>query len=191
MKLDADPPRAEKTRAVADDVRRRGVEPGTEMSGGAVGTGSLDLRADAEGLATHVHSLAIHLLRRVWARDGETGVSRARASALSVLVFGGPRTLTELAAAEHVTAATMSRLVAALETDGYVERLPHPSDARAVRLIPTAKGCRAMEQARALRIEAMLELLRELNEPELRALARAVEALERALSREPGAGGRW
>ena len=47
--------------------------------------------------ADRMHSAAIHLLRRVSRADEEAmGISRARASALSVLIFGGPRTVTEL-----------------------------------------------------------------------------------------------
>jgi hypothetical protein len=59
--------------------------------------------------ADGIHSAAIHLLRRVREVDDEAmGITAARAAALSVLVFGGARSLTELAAAERVTPATMS-----------------------------------------------------------------------------------
>src|SRR5687767_115077 len=86
-------------------------------------------RAD---IASRLHSASIHLLREVRRQDPESGLSPARLSALSVLVFGGPRTLGALAAAEQVTAPTMTRLVAALEADGYLSRRPSPSDRRAV-----------------------------------------------------------
>ena len=52
--------------------------------------------------ADRFHSAAIHALRHVRREDPATGVSAARLSALSVLVFAGPRTLGELAAAEQV-----------------------------------------------------------------------------------------
>ena len=136
---------------------------------------------ELKALADRLHSLSIHLLRRVWARDAEMGLSRARASALSVLVFGGPRTLGELASAEHVTPATMSRLVDGLERDGYVERKPHPTDGRALRLVATPRARRVLEQGRALRVEAMLEVLWKLTGDERAAVARAVGALEKAV----------
>jgi len=44
-------------------------------------------------------------------RDRESGVGPAQLSALSVLVFGGPRSLGELADAEQVRPPTMSRIV--------------------------------------------------------------------------------
>src|SRR5919204_112311 len=50
--------------------------------------------------ADRFHSAAIHALRHVRREDPTSGLSAARLSALSVLVFGGPRTLGELALAE-------------------------------------------------------------------------------------------
>ena len=56
-------------------------------------------RPEATVIADQLHSAAIHLLRRVRKQDIATGEGPARLSALSVLVFGGPKTLGELAAA--------------------------------------------------------------------------------------------
>src|SRR5919206_339955 len=52
--------------------------------------------------ADRFHSAAIHALRHVRREDPASGLSAARLSALSVLAFGGPRTLGELAAAEDL-----------------------------------------------------------------------------------------
>src|SRR5947207_5638448 len=80
--------------------------------------------ASAELLQTadKLHSAAIHLLRRLRVRDRESGVGPAQLSALSVLVFGGPRSLGELADAEQVRPPTMSRIVSGLERAGLVKR---------------------------------------------------------------------
>src|ERR687886_968937 len=90
--------------------------------------------------ADRFHSAAIHALRHVRREDPASGLSAARLSALSVLVFGGPRTLGELAAAEHVRPATMTRIVQALEREGLVRRQADPDDGRVTRLHATAKG---------------------------------------------------
>jgi DNA-binding MarR family transcriptional regulator len=132
--------------------------------------------------ADRLHSAAIHILRRVRVSDVETGISPARLSALSVLVFGGPRTMSELAAAEQVRLPTMSALVRSLEADGLVRRAADPSDARAVRLRPTAKGKRLLLRGRQRRIENVAELLEPLSARELRTVHDAVAILERALS---------
>ena len=56
-------------------------------------------------VADRLHSAAIRLLRRLRREDDAMGLTAARASALSVLVFGGrPITLGALAQAEQVSA---------------------------------------------------------------------------------------
>lgn len=135
-----------------------------------------------DATADRLHSAAIHLLRRVRVSDVETGVSPARLSALSVLVFGGPRTISELAATEQVRVPTMSALVRGLEGDGLVRRDAVPGDRRSVRLRATAKGERLLQRGRQRRIENLVELLRPLGRDELRTLAAAAEILERTLS---------
>src|SRR5437660_11754341 len=82
--------------------------------------------------ADRLHSAAIHLLRRLRIRDRESGVGPAQLSALSVLVFGGPKSLAELAAAEQVAPPTMSRIVSGLARAKLVLRKTDRDDRRAV-----------------------------------------------------------
>jgi DNA-binding MarR family transcriptional regulator len=132
--------------------------------------------------ADRIHSAAIHLLRRVREVDAEAmALSPARASALSVLVFGGARSLTELADAERVTAATMSKLVTALEREGLVRRHPDVNDARAIRIEATAKARRILERGRASRLDLLERLLSEATDDEVEAVRVAAEAVERTL----------
>ena len=129
-----------------------------------------------------MHSAAIHLLRRVRETDAKAmGISPARASALSVLVFGGARSLTELAAAEQVTNATMSKLVTALDAEGLVRRYPDVNDARSIRIEATPKARRILERGRARRLDLLEGLLRNARGTEIAAVRKAAEVLERAL----------
>ena len=109
------------------------------------------------------------------------GITPARASALSVLVFGGPRSLTALAQAEHVTPATMSKLVSALEREGLATRKRDAADARGIRLDATAKGRRILERGRARRLELLESLLAGASADEVEAVRLAAEVVERAL----------
>ena len=93
-----------------------------------------------ERVADRLHSASIHLLRRVRRRDDESGVTAPHLSALSVLVFGGARTLGELAEAEQVRPPSITRIVRNLEADGLVEREPDPADRRVKKLRLTSKG---------------------------------------------------
>jgi DNA-binding MarR family transcriptional regulator len=129
-----------------------------------------------------MHSAAIHLLRRVREVDARAmGVSPARASALSVLVFGGARSLTELASAEQVTSATMSKLVAAMEGEGLVRRYPDVNDARSIRIEATARARRILERGRSRRLDVLERLLESATAAEIHAVRNAAEVLEVAL----------
>ena len=132
-------------------------------------------------MASALHSSAIRLLRMVRREDRATGISPPRLSALSVLVFGGPMSLAELAAAEEVRAPTMSRIVEGLVRDGLATREADPGDRRKVRIAATEEGKRRLEAGRERRVRALAERLRRLADSERRALARGVEVLERAV----------
>ena len=134
---------------------------------------------DATALADRLHSAAIHLLRRLRREDDASGLSAPRLSALSVVVFGGPLTLGELAAAEQVRPPTMSRIVSALEREQLVVREPDPTDGRIVRVRATPGGERRLHAGRARRVAALAERLGALPPAERETLGRAIEVLER------------
>lgn len=67
-------------------------------------------------------------------------ISVTQCYALDALVRGGPTTLGSLATLLMLDKSTTSRVVEALERKGYVKRSTHPSDARAIRLVATARG---------------------------------------------------
>jgi len=132
-------------------------------------------------VADGLHSAAIHLLRRVRKQDVATGEGPARLSALSVLVFAGPKTLGELAAAEQVKPPTMSRIVAGLARSRLITITADPHDARRMRIRATAKGTRLLQQGRQLRIAYLAAHLDALAPQELATLGQAVEILQRLL----------
>ena len=137
-----------------------------------------DADARAERLADRLHSASIHLLRRLRRQDDASGVTAPHLSALSVLVFGGARTLGELAAAEQVTPPSMTRIVRNLERDGLVEREPHPDDRRSVRLRATEAGRCILEEGRARRVHSLADRLRALDPDDLACLERAAALID-------------
>jgi len=138
-------------------------------------------RPEAVSVADRLHSAAIHLLRRVRKQDVATGEGPARLSALSVLVFGGPKTLGELAAAEQVKAPTMSRMVAGLARDHLVEIASDPGDARRMHIRATGKGKSILQKGRERRIAYLAAHLNQLRPDDLQALGDAAEILDRLL----------
>jgi len=139
-------------------------------------------RKSSTEAADRFHSAAIHALRHVRREDPATGLSAARLSALSVLVFGGPRTLGELAAAEQVRPATMTRIAQSLVEDGYARRQTDRADGRVVRLSATPRGRKVMRRGRERRVENLAALLARLSEDEIARVREAAELVEKALT---------
>jgi len=94
----------------------------------------------ARAIADRLHSAAIHLLRRLRVEDKALGLSGPRASALSVIVFRGPLTMSALAEAEQVRRPTITRLIDGLERRGLVRRVSDPADGRVQLVEATAAG---------------------------------------------------
>ena len=95
---------------------------------------------DAKILADQLHSAAIHLLRKLRREDAASGLNAPRLSALSVVVFAGPVTLGDLAAAEQVRPPTMTRIVDALAEQRLVVKKKNADDGRSTLIQATAAG---------------------------------------------------
>ena len=133
---------------------------------------------EAEAVAV-LHSGCIHLLRALQVVDSASGLTPARLSALSVLVFSGPKTLGALARAEGVTGPTMTRIVDGLVAEGLVERRPDLRDGRARSLTASQSGRNIMRAAARRRLAALTRGLRELPHDEQEALLEAAGALDK------------
>jgi len=103
-----------------------------------------------EQVADMLHGAAIRLLRYVRKEDEASGITGAQLSVLSVLAYGGPQTLSALAAAEQVKPPTMSQLVSALEELDLVVR--RPLDRRSSEISLTRKGRQLLEAGRRRRL---------------------------------------
>lgn len=132
--------------------------------------------------AEQLHKAAIRILRTVRTTDHLLGIGPAQASALSVLVFAGAKSLKELAAIEQVRPPTMSRIVAALQEAGLVSRKISGEDARAIQLAATAKGRRLMLVGRQRRTDLLAAMLTRTPASELAALQAAAERIQQLLS---------
>jgi len=129
-------------------------------------------------VADRLHSAAIHLLRRLRVEDKAMGLSGPRTSALSVIVFRGPVTMSALAEAEQVRPPTMTRLVDGLERRGLVRRVSHAADGRVQLVEATAAGKRLLNTGRARRVARLMRDIAHLSGEDQRVLARAAEIME-------------
>ena len=134
-------------------------------------------------VADRLHSASLHLLRHARQQDALSQQAPARLSALSVLVFAGPMTLGQLANAEQVKAPTMSRIVAGLTRSGLARIEADARDARRIVIRVTPKGTRVLQQARQRRIQAVLDILEDMDEKDLATLQAAAALMEQAVRR--------
>ncbi|MEE8296149.1 MAG: MarR family transcriptional regulator [Sphingomonadales bacterium] len=135
---------------------------------------------DPETIADQLHSAAIHLLRSLKGKDKMLGVSPAQLSALSVLYFLGPLTITRLAEAEGVKLPTISRLVKDMVRFGLVMRERAENDGRSSYISITPKGKALFERGRTARLMAITGALRNLTEENLEVLGNAATLMENA-----------
>jgi DNA-binding MarR family transcriptional regulator len=137
------------------------------------------------GTARHLNSAAIHLLRGMRAADRASGLTPARLSALSVLVFGGPCTLGQLARTEDVSGPTMTRIVDGLVGLGLVLREEHPDSARQVLISATSSGLELMHAAAQRRVDVIVSALASLPVDDRRVIVSAAPALRELSARVP------
>ena len=142
----------------------------------------LSFSRDPLAVADRLHSTAIHLLRRLRVVDRSSGIGPAQLSALSVLVFGGPRSLGELAAAEQVRPPTMSRVVAGL-LRAKLARRHTGEDRRSILIEATASGTRILTEARKRRVATLAGALRSLSPAELKRLDEFAETIQQVLEK--------
>jgi DNA-binding MarR family transcriptional regulator len=138
-------------------------------------------RTSRHRVANALNSTAIHALRAARAADAETGLTAERLSLLSVLVFGGPATMSALARAEQVSRPAITRTVGALEEAGLVRREEVPADRRQSLVSATAAGRRVLEAGRRARIERLAAVLADVRPEQLGELDRALAVVRKAL----------
>jgi DNA-binding MarR family transcriptional regulator len=129
-------------------------------------------------LVTRLRMAVVRMYRRLRQEDGPDATP-SQMSALASLLRLGPLTLGELAAVERVRPPTMTRIVAALEEAGMVERQPDQHDRRVTRVTVSPAGDAFAARTRARRNAFLAARLAELDQADLDALTRAVGVLER------------
>jgi DNA-binding MarR family transcriptional regulator len=139
---------------------------------------SNEILTNSQNIADQLHSVAIHLLRKLRKEDEGTGLNAPRLSALSVIVFGGPVTLGDLATAEQVRPPTMTRIVNALEEQGLVTKKQDPNDRRSTLLSATPAGKKLLMEGRARRVRALAKQIAALNHKQRSTLQEAAEILK-------------
>ena len=137
-------------------------------------------QGNLERMADGLIHLRTELQRRKEPGDVSTNeLTTSQALALRLVIFDGPQRVGSLAKHLGVTMATASRTVDALVGADLVRREPDPQDARAVRVVLTARGRREHKVRYDRFLRALARLSDDLSEVERRQLADALETLGR------------
>jgi DNA-binding MarR family transcriptional regulator len=141
--------------------------------------------ADVSELAARLR-LAITRTARRLRQEAGGDLSPSQTAALVTIEGHGPLTPSELAKLERVQRPTATRIVARLEAEDLVERAADPTDGRSFLVSATPAGRALLARLRTRKNAYLVRRLRELDEADLAALARAAQVLERVHGGERG-----
>ncbi len=125
---------------------------------------------------------AVMRLARQLRQHAGTGATPSQSSALATIARIGPLSLGALAAAERVGSSTVTKVVAALESAGLVDRGSDPADRRVALVGVTPAGIALLTRGRAAAAAYLGERLAVLDDDELATLLAALPVLERLVA---------
>jgi DNA-binding MarR family transcriptional regulator len=119
------------------------------------------------------------LVRRVRAAAASHELSLTESAVMARLAKDGPATTADLARAEGMKPQSMGTTVATLENMGIVERKPHPTDGRQMKIGLTAKGATMRKNAREAKRTWLAQAVAGLDEQERETLFAAGRIIKR------------
>jgi DNA-binding MarR family transcriptional regulator len=122
--------------------------------------------------------VAMSRLNRMLRREAPALLGHSSVAALATIVWFGPLRSGDLAGREGVSAPTMTRVVAGLESAGYAVREPDPADGRAMLIRATAEGEQLINGNRSARSRVLRERIAALTPEHRAALLAALPALD-------------
>lgn len=144
----------------------------TSVSDGARTVGDVD-----SALAARLWLVVARLARRIRLETTDD-LSPLQVSVLVRIEECSPLRLGELAQKEHVTAPTMTRVVAALADRGLIERAPDPWDGRSAQVSLSEAGREHVHRVRLARIAQVHSWLLDLTPAQRESASVAIPALE-------------
>jgi len=123
-------------------------------------------------------------MKWVKSRLGDCGVTYARMRLLGTLHCNGPQIMSDISDELGVTRRNVTALVDALEDEGLVRRMPHPSDRRATIIELTEKGAETTDNTYNDHRTGVAKLFTSLSEDEQQKLIRVLRTLRESLRQE-------
>ena len=139
----------------------------------------LDRSATAEALRLAIGRSA----RRLRQQAGQE-LTPTRAALLDTIARDGPVSPSRLAEIERTSRPTITRLVAKLRAQGFVECTPDPDDGRSYQITVSPTGERLRDRRRQRKYAYLARLIENASDEELEVLDHAAKVLIRLLEQE-------
>ena len=136
-------------------------------------------------LASDLSLAVMRLARQLRFRNPSSPVSLSQLSALATLTNEGPMTPGALAISERVRPPSMTRVIASLADEGFVDRAPHPVDGRQVLVSVSESGAELVKAARRARQEWLAERLVKLDGDKRAVLREAADLMLALVDESP------
>ena len=130
-------------------------------------------------LASALRLALLRAARRLRSQRVNTAVTLSQLSALATVDKCGPMSAGELAGIERVQPPSMTKILASLEAEGWVQRAPHPDDRRQSIISITQAGRDLLDEETRARDSWLATRLVDFSPDELRILSEAVAVLDR------------
>lgn len=129
-------------------------------------------------LASRVRLVVGRLTRQLRLHHAGDLLTFTQLATLSTIERHAPLRIGDLAAAEGISAVTMTRVVAVLEEHGLVDRRPDPDDGRACQVLLSKHGTAEVDRLRRQRTGYIAVRLEQCTPGQRAALAAALPVLE-------------
>ena len=136
-------------------------------------------------LASDLSLAVMRLARQLRFRNPSSPVSLSQLSALATLTNEGPMTPGALAIRERVRPPSVTRVIASLADEGFVDRAPHPVDGRQVLVSVSESGAELVKAARRARQEWLGERLVKLDGDKRAVLREAADLMLALVDESP------
>ena len=138
-----------------------------------------DLAGDGEEI-NRFRLVVLRLARRIRS-SSSIDITPSQLAIVATLARYGPCTISQIAEHEYVRPPSASKIVSALETRGFAERLSDPADRRRVLIALSPEGKRFRDSVRAAGTSWLAAQIAELDSDEVEIVQAAVPVLERLL----------
>jgi DNA-binding MarR family transcriptional regulator len=133
-------------------------------------------------LAGQLRLTIVRTARRL-RKEAGTELSPSLQAALSTVERHGPMTPSEVASREQIQRPTVTRVLARLEEQGLIERMPDARDGRSSLVTASKAGRELLAELRTRKTAFLAHRIEDLGPEDRATLARAAEILEGMISR--------